>query len=213
MADRFWPLYDLRITTPRLELRLPDLELLTALASLAAEGVHEESAMPFTVPWTAGSPEERGRSVIQHNLGLIGQWRPESWALGLAVLHRGTVVGLQDLFATDFAVTREVETGSWLGLAHQGQGIGTEMRAAVLALAFEGLDAHWAVSGAMTDNRRSLGVSRRLGYRPDGHSVVAVQGRARTVQRLRLDRAAWQAHRTVSVEIGGLEPCLPLFGC
>jgi hypothetical protein len=31
-------------------------------------------------------------------------------------------------------------------------------------------------------------------------------------QRLRLDRAAWEAHRKVPVDIEGLEPCLPLLG-
>jgi hypothetical protein len=29
---------------------------------------------------------------------------------------------------------------------------------------------------------------------------------------LRLDRAGWQAHRQVPVEIAGLAPCLPSFG-
>ena len=40
------------------------------------------------------------------------------------------MIGTQKLGARDFAITREVDTGSWIGLRHQGQGIGTEMRAA-----------------------------------------------------------------------------------
>lgn len=51
------------------------------------------------------------------------------WSLSLAVLHEGRVVGRQDVMAKDFGVTGEVSTGSWLGLAHQGRGLGTEMRA------------------------------------------------------------------------------------
>jgi RimJ/RimL family protein N-acetyltransferase len=39
----------------------------------------------------------------------------------------------------DFAVLREVHTGSWLGQRYQGQGLGTEMRSAVLHLGFAGL--------------------------------------------------------------------------
>jgi RimJ/RimL family protein N-acetyltransferase len=212
MEARFWPVYGLRITTPRLELRLPDLRLLDELAAVAADGVHAPDAMPFTVPWTDEPPADRARATFQHVLGTVAAWRPEKWTLSLAVLHDGKVVGRQDLMAAGFAVTREADTGSWLGLAHQGQGIGTEMRAAVLHLAFAGLGAASATSAAMTDNPRSLGVSRRLGYRPDGLTVASVRGRACTLQRLRLDRATWEAHRTVPVEVTGLEPCRALFG-
>ncbi|MFD8278287.1 GNAT family N-acetyltransferase [Streptomyces solisilvae] len=212
MDSHYWPLYGLRLHTPRLELRLPDIPRLDELAAAAADGVHDPAEMPFSNPWTDAPPEERGRSSFQHVLRTIAEWRPEQWTLSLAVLYEGTVIGRQDLLATDFAVTREAETGSWLGAAHQGKGLGTEMRAAVAHLAFEGLGARSVTSGAMVENGRSLGVSRRLGYRPDGLSVVAVRGEARTIQRLRLDRAAWEEHRTTPVEIAGLEPCRPLFG-
>lgn len=160
MDPRHWPLCGLRIRTPRLELRLPDLELLDELSTVAAEGVHAPDSMPFTVPWTDAPPAERGRGVYQHVLGTVANWSVRNWVLSLAVLHEGKVVGRQDLGAADFAVTGEVNTGSWLGLAYQGQGIGTEMRAAVLHLAFAGLGARTATSSAMTDNPRSLGVSR-----------------------------------------------------
>ncbi|MGK5630789.1 GNAT family N-acetyltransferase [Streptomyces sp. URMC 123] len=223
MTTRSWPLYGLRITTPRLELCLPGPDLLDDLAVLAADGVHDPDSMPFIVPWSAASPEERARSTFQHVLGTVAQWRPERWTLSLAVSLKplgspgslgsvgspgvGEVVGRQDLTAVDFAVTREAETGSWLGLRHQGRGIGTEMRAAVLHLAFEGLGARSVTSAAMLDNVRSLGVSRRLGYRPDGTTVASVAGRRRTFQRLRLERAAWEKHRTVPVRVRGLDAC------
>ncbi|WP_078893563.1 GNAT family protein [Streptomyces sp. CT34] len=207
-----WPLYRLRVTTPRLELRLPDLSQLDELAAVAAKGVHDEARMPFTVPWTDADPEERGRATFQHVLGTVAHWRTEDWTLSLAVMCEGRVVGRQDLSAVDFAVTREAQTGSWLGLAYQGRGIGTEMRAAVLHLAFEGLGAHSVTSGAMTDNTASLRVSRKLGYRPDGLTTASVRGMACTVQRLRLDRADWEAHRTVPVEMHALEACRDFFG-
>ncbi|GAA1904980.1 GNAT family N-acetyltransferase [Streptantibioticus ferralitis] len=212
MDRHFWPLLGLRVTTPRLELRLPDMELAEELAAVAADGVHDAANMPFTVPWTNASPQERGRATFQHVLGTIANWRPDNWTLSLAVLDGGKVVGRQDLTAVDFGVTREVTTGSWLGLAHQGQGVGTEMRAAAVHLAFEGLGARYATSSAMTDNAPSLGVSRKLGYRPDGLTVASVRGQAQTLQRLRLDRMAWRSHRSVPVRIEGLEQCRPLFG-
>ncbi|MEW2070201.1 GNAT family protein [Streptomyces sp. NPDC007346] len=212
MSHRHWPLHGLRIRTPRLELRLPDEALLDALASVAAGGVHAPDRMPFTYPWTDGGPDEVGRSVFQHVLGTIAGWTPQEWTLSLAVLHEGEVVGRQDVMGREFGVRREVVTGSWLGLAHQGQGIGTEMRAAALHLAFAGLGARYAVSDAMTDNHRSLGVSRRLGYAPDGLQVQVVRGAAVTLQRLRLDRAGWEEHRTVDVTLEGLDACRADFG-
>ncbi|MET7309541.1 GNAT family N-acetyltransferase [Streptomyces sp. NPDC005134] len=212
MDRRHWPLYGLRIRTPRLELRLPDLELLDDLSTVAADGVHAPDTMPFTVPWTDGPPAERGRAVYQHVLGTVANWSVRNWVLSLAVLHESKVVGRQDLGAADFAVTGEVSTGSWLGLAHQGQGIGTEMRAAVLHLAFAGLGARTATSSAMTDNPRSLGVSRRLGYLPDGLEVAALRGAPVTLQRLRIDRDRWAEHRTVDVRIEGLDACRKDFG-
>jgi RimJ/RimL family protein N-acetyltransferase len=111
-----------------------------------------------------------------------------------------------------FAVLREVHIGSWLGQRSQGQGLGTEMRSAVLDLGFAGLGAEFAVSDAFAGNLASLGVSRKLGHLPDGIRRQGIRGRPATIQMLRLHRAGWQAHRQVPVEITGLAPCLPSFG-
>lgn len=212
MKPQHWPLYGLRVRTPRLELRLPDLGLLDDLASVAADGVHAPDRMPFTVPWTDGTPEARGGAVFQHVLGTIANWSSDDWVLSLAVLCEGRVVGRQDLAGRHFAVTGEVSTGSWLGLAYQGRGIGTEMRAAVLHLAFAELGAASATSSAMTDNPRSLGVSRRLGYEPDGLEVAAPRGEPVTLRRLRLDRARWEECRRVEAGVEGLDDCRSRFG-
>lgn len=122
------------------------------------------------------------------------------------------MVGTQDVAADDFATLREAHTGSWLGRAYQGQGIGTQMRAAVLHLAFAGLGARYAISEAFDDNMPSLGVSRKLGYADDGIELHVRRGTAAVTQRLRLDRKKWETTRTVPVTIEGLEPCLPMFG-
>ncbi|MFJ3433473.1 GNAT family protein [Streptomyces cyaneofuscatus] len=212
MSHRHWPLHGLRIRTPRLELRLPDEALLDELASVGAGGVHAPDRMPFIVPWTDGEPDEVGRATYQHVLGTIAGWTEKDWHLSLAVLHEGKVVGRQDVMGREFGVRREVMTGSWLGLPHQGQGIGTEMRAAALHLAFEGLGARYAVSDARTDNAGSLGVSRRLGYEPDGLQIEVIRGEAVTLRRLRLDRAGWEKHRSVDVTVEGLDACRADFG-
>jgi RimJ/RimL family protein N-acetyltransferase len=207
-----WPLAGLRLTTPRLELRLPNLDQLVALASLAADGVHDPAVQPFTVAWTDVPPEQRAQSVLQHHWRCWGAWKPEDWGLNLVVLRDGVVVGTQAVGARDFAIRREVGTGSWLGRAYHGHGLGTEMRTAVLHLAFAGLGAQQAVSGAYTDNSASLGVSRKLGYRDDGIERHAVRSKPAVLQRLRLTAEQWQDSQRVPVAIEGLRECLPWFG-
>jgi RimJ/RimL family protein N-acetyltransferase len=207
-----WPLYGLRIRTPRLELRLPDNEELAALGELAARGVHDPALMPFAYPWTDLPPAERARSVMQFSWRCLGSWTPGNWSLPLCVFKDGVVVGLQEIAAGDFAVLREVRTGSWLGADHQGQGIGTEMRAAVLHLAFAGLGAEHARSEAFADNPASFAVSRKLGYQPDGIARHVVRGRPVDSQRVRLTRDHWEAGPRIEATLDGLPACLPLLG-
>ena len=212
MLTDVWPLFGLVLRTPRLELWVPSLEQLAALAELADEGVHDPAAMPFLVPWTDLPPGPRGRSVVQYQWRQWGALTPQQWTLELAVLVDGEPVGIQSIGGTEFAVTRELHTGSWLGRRHHGRGIGTEMRAAVLQLAFDGLGADWAVSSALDGNHASIGVSRKLGYADDGIALQTVRGQRRIDRRFRLDRDTWATSRTVPVRMEGLEPCRELLG-
>ncbi len=212
----YWPLTGLRLRVAppagRLELRLPDAQDLAALAALAEAGVHDPDSQPFAVPWTDAEPSARALSTMQYHWSSWAAWTPVKWDLNLVVIRDGLVVGTQGMSATDFAALREVGTGSWIGRQYQGQGIGTAMRAAVLALAFDGLGAEFATSGAFSDNHASLAVSRKLGYADDGIDRQLVRGRPAQTRRLRIDRASWLAHKSIEVEIEGLDPCLPLFG-
>ncbi|MFI6576705.1 GNAT family N-acetyltransferase [Nocardiopsis sp. NPDC050513] len=212
MLSTYFPPMGLRLTTPRLELRLPGTEDLGRLAETAAGGIHEPDAMPFTEPWTDGTPDEVALRVVRYNLGRIAGMTPRAWSLNLVVVYEGAVVGVQDVSGRDFPVTRQVSTGSWLGRRHQGRGIGTEMRAAVLHLAFAGLGAVAAETSVLEGNAASERVSRKLGYRPNGTSLVEVRGVAVTDHRYRLTRDDWERHRTVPVTVEGLEPCLPFLG-
>ena len=204
-----WPLRGLVLRTPRLELRPDDDEGLVELAALADAGVHPEGEMPFVVPWTR-SPD-RSRSVLQHQWQCRAELTAEDWRVNFLVRVDGTVVGTQGIAGRSFAVLREVRTGSWLGKAHQGNGYGTEMRAAVLAFAFDHLGVRTARSSAFIDNARSHGVSRRLGYRVDGTELVVREGASTTDVWLLLDpesfvRPDWK------LQVEGLEPCLELLG-
>ncbi|MER6447240.1 GNAT family N-acetyltransferase [Streptomyces venezuelae] len=212
MLIDYWPLLGLRLTTPRLELRLPRSDELAALADLARDGVHDPSQMPFSSGWTDLPGTERARSVVQHHWLRLGNWKPDDWSLNLAVFLGGRPVGIQAMAARRFTPAREVNTASWLGLSHQSQGIGTEMRAAVLHLAFAGLGAEEATTGAFADNAPSLAVSRKLGYVPDGIERRVVRGEVVIMQRLRLPRDLWRPALAKDTEIIGLLPCLQLFG-
>lgn len=212
MGNEHWPLFGLRVTTDRLELRPPTDDDLFALADAAAAGIHDPGTMPFKAPWSEQPLGVLERGVVQHGWKIRATWRVDEWNLPLAVVLDGEVVGVQNVIARSFRVTRALSTGSWLTRAVQGRGLGREMRAAALALAFEGLGAATAATAAYEDNARSLGVTRSLGYEDDGWEVRARKGQPVRLLRFRIDRAAWEAHRRIDVALGGLPPCLPMFG-
>jgi len=185
-----WPFFGLRVTTPRLELRAPPDAELSELARLAAEGMHEPGRRPFLVSWPDLPPQERARALVQRHWRHRADWSADNWSLDLAVFADGQVVGEQDISAHDYPVLREVSTFSWVGVRYHGRGIGTEMRAAALHLAFAGLGATDAISGAFADNVSSLRVSEKLGYQADGIERLAAQGQVTITHRLRLTRGA-----------------------
>lgn len=107
---------------------------------------------------------------------------------------------------------KTVTTGSWLGRAFQGRGIGKEMRAAVLALAFDHLDAEFATSASFADNPASAEVSRALGYEENGRDHLAPRGVAKELVRFRMTRDQWRSRPRPVVEVVGLDQSLELFG-
>lgn len=208
---RFWPLFDLVVRTPRLELRLLRDDELADLIALVDAGIHDPGTMPFFVPWTDAEPRQRAREAAQWMWRHRAEWTPDKWNFTSAAFVDGQAIGVQDLSADHFRAVRSVETGSWLGRAHQGQGLGREMREAVLHLAFAGLSAEEALSGAFEDNAASLATSRAVGYEENGEARGRRRdGSGRTV-RFRLGRDAWKRRRRTDIEIVGLEGCLDMF--
>ena len=212
MAHPLWPIYDLRLRTARLELRLPDEDEIVELCRVARAGIHPADEMPFGLPWSIKPRPQFEREFLQFHLAIRGSWTPDAWNLELAVFRDGTPIGSQGLLANDFATLRTVGTGSWLGQPFQGRGIGTEMREAVLALAFDGLGAEIATSEAFIDNPASAGVSRRLGYAHNGFGRIAPLGAARETERFRMTRESWASIPRSPVRIDGLDRCRDLFG-
>lgn len=206
-----WPLHTLVLRTPRLELRPDDDAGLAELASVARKGVHPPEQMPFGFPWTDADPDELGRNLLQYHWSQRAALGPRDWTVQFLIRVDGQVIGCQGLSAKNFELSREVSSGSWLGMDWHGQGYGTEMRTAVLMFAFDHLGAKTARSGAFLDNAASRRVSEKVGYRADGTETWIRRGAAATQNRLRLDaedlrRPDW------SLSVSGLDACRPLLG-
>jgi RimJ/RimL family protein N-acetyltransferase len=213
MAHPHWPLFDVTVRTPRLELVAITDEIAVQLADLALRGVHDRAFMPFALEWTDAPAADIPRNLLQYQWRCRADWTPARWRLNLATVVDGEVVGSTGLFTDDFGVVRTFETGSWLGLAHQGRGIGTEMRVATLHLGFVGLDALEATTGAFVDNGASLGVTRKLGYRPNGVHQKVRRGEAGTLERFVMSRDDFDANvRRDDVEVSIPAAAVPLFG-
>jgi RimJ/RimL family protein N-acetyltransferase len=207
-----WPLYALRVRSENLVLRLPAEDEILALLDLAKAGIHPPEEMPFGVAWTALSSPDFERGFVRYHWTTRGTWTPEAWTVDLMVELDGRPIGTQGLHATDFAIHRTVDTGSWLGRAYQGQGFGKEMRSAVLAFAFDGLEAKIAESQAFLDNAASNAVSRGLGYEENGRGTLAPQGVARETQRFRMSAEGWRSRPRPAITIEGLDACRDMFG-
>lgn len=211
------------VVTPRLELRLPTEAEIVAMHELAGEGIHEPDTMPFAFPWTDDEDDERGFGTYQAHLRMRATWKSEKWACMFGVFVDSEPVGAQEVAASEFAIRREVGSGSWIAKRYQGRGLGTEMREAMLHFAFEGLGALAANSGAYEDNPASNRVSEKAGYERNGvGSVVRRRGpkapggssaeRAIEVS-YRIERDRWLERRRADIELIGLDDAaLAAFG-
>ena len=211
MTHPFWPLFDLRLTTPDLTLTVATEADQATLSDLLPDDVELDPALPeYPID---DRRIRRGISTHQSYWMAFGGWRPESWMLPFSVFREGELIGLQRLEGDDFAATRTVDSFSLLSRSVRGKGYGKQMRDAVLALAFGPLAAERAITSAWQDNLASLGVSRALGYVPNGEALCRRGDGVDVMVHLRLDRADWLARSDrPSVEIAGFEPCRPLFG-
>lgn len=208
--SELWPPFGLDVRSGDLTLRPITDDDLPELVDLVRSGVHEPSAMPFGVPWTQTPPERVAPEFARYHWRMRAAFSPEDFHLDLAVHQSGELVGVQGFFATDYPVTRTAETGSWLGLRHQGRGIGTRMRRAVCALLLDHLGAAEVTSGAFVDNPASLAVSRKVGYRRTDTKRVARQGELALHTQLRL--GADDLVRGEPVEVGGVGPLRAFLG-
>lgn len=200
-----WPLFSLRLVTPRLTLRPLRDDDLPGLVAAALAGVHDPERMPFGVPWTDWEPDRLARSMATFHWGMRAAVTPENWGVGFTVLRDGVPIGIQELHAREFAVRRTVASHSWLTMSEHGKGLGTEMRAGLLLFAFDHLGAQWAESNAAEWNAASLAVSSRLGYERNGLSRVQTRP-GEVVDEVRVRVSAEQFRRPAwQLQVGGVE--------
>jgi RimJ/RimL family protein N-acetyltransferase/predicted GNAT family acetyltransferase len=199
------PAEALTLHTPRLELRLPtDAEVLRLAHAIEQHGIHPREEMPFLVPWTdAIGTDAFVPNTLAHFRAQRARRRPDDWGLNFVAFLDGEPVGSQAMNAERFPRERSVSTGSYVLRPFQGRGLGTEMRTAVLALAFDALGAVRAESGAMAGNEASARVSAKLGYEQVGWRERAPRGEPVRERTFELTRDAWRAREHLPVRIAG----------
>ena len=211
--QQLWPLFNLRLRTSEIEMRIPTDADLAELLSVAVRGVHPPEFMPFAVPWTDLASPEMERSAVQYHWKCRSEFSPTQWNLCFVVVVDGEIVGSQSLHAQKFPTLRSVETGSWLGMEFQGRGIGKRMRAAVVRFAFDHLGAEVVTSGAYVDNPASHRVSLATGYEPNGTSRTIRRGVVAEQVRYQLTRERWEeTHSNEPLSVEGLNSCRAMFG-
>ena len=212
MTHPLWPLFDLSIRSARLELRLPTDDELVELAAVAKAGIHPPDEMPFAVAWSTMPSPQFERNFVKHHWAMRAEWSPDDWTLNLGTFLGGRLIGSQGFAGRRFAIHRAIATGSWLGQPFQGHGYGKEMRAAVLAFAFDHLGALRAESDAFLSNPQSNAVSRSLGYIENGLAWAAPQDRPVPTQRFLMTAEQWRSRPRDPIEVTGLDGCRDLFG-
>ena len=176
-------------------------------------GVADAEPWPFDDPMSfyADSPEREWQ-------WLRGIWAgrarvsPDSRRLYFAVLVDGETGRHAGPHRHELQAVRHGVQLLVAGPRQPRTGLGKEMRAAILQLAFAGLDAREAGSDAFLDTEASNRVSRGLGYEPNGTDWDTRRGEPARIQRWRLTRDAWERVRRDDIELTGVKECLPVLG-
>jgi RimJ/RimL family protein N-acetyltransferase len=168
--EEIWPQFALRIRSGPLDLTTIRDDDIPPLVELAERGIHDPQLMPFLFPWTDAPRTELARNMAVHYWSIRAANTVDHWGLAMVVRHHDRIVGNQGFNTENYLVTRTGETGSWLGLEHHGQGIGTLMRQTLCAFVFDHLGAEEVTSAAFVDNPASSAVSRKVGYSLNGQS-------------------------------------------
>lgn len=205
VSTDLYPPLNLKVITPKLELHGATDELLARLLPIVRDGVGAQQPYPFDDPMSLYEDNPvRERKWLQSIWRGRGNVRPDSWRLYFVVMLGEQAVGMQDLIGVDFDTYQTVVSFSWLAPSARQQGLGREMRAAILHLAFDGFGAAEAASEAFFDNLPSNRVSESMAYQPNGSNWATRRGEPAVLNRWRLRREDWELSRRSDIELIGM---------
>lgn len=208
-----YPLLNVEVRSPKLTLAAADDDLLERLVPVIREGVVSPGQMPFDDPMSLYEDNpQREWNWLRRIWAGRARVDPQQWRFYFVVMVDSNPIGMQDLIGVNFATFGTVSTFSWLEPSFRQRGLGTEMRSAILHLAFAGLDAREASSEAFADNDASNGVSRTLGYEPNGTTWATRRGNPALLKAWKLTRKRWEQSRRDDIQLTGVEACLPVLG-
>jgi len=209
-----FPPFDVVVSTPRLELRGATDDLLEQLVPAVRAGKANADPPPWDDPHSfyESNPELRVQGWLRGIWRGRGTVRSDFWRLYFVVIVDDEPIGMQDLIGDQFDTFGTVESSSWVSSDARQRGIGTEMRSAILHLAFEGLGAKEAHSTAAVANGASNRISELLGYERNGSSWATHQGLPMLGQRWQLVREAWMDRRRDDITMTGIEACRATLG-
>ena len=206
----FWPLFDLVVRTPRLELRLPREDEFADMVELGRRGDPRprDDALLHALDRrrAASARREAAQWMWRHR----ADWSPDNWSSPVA---SSWTAGPSACRTSGRALPRRALRRDRVVArpAHQGQGLGREMREAVLHLAFAGLGAEEALSGAFEDNAPRWRPHARWGTRrTERREAIAATARAAPSGSAWGERPGSERRRS-DIEIIGLEGCLDMF--
>lgn len=213
--------YNLRAVTASAELRMARTDAdFEKVRQAVMRPIHDPTGVtPFANNWTGRPPLERAsktEALLKTNQSGIS---PQAWNVEMNAFIDGDIVGGISLRAENFAVLRLAEIGLWVSFEQQSQGIGRQIVCAALSLAFD----HWGTLDvfytALHHNARSLGLSERLGFEPNGFNYLEQDGQRQQLLQRVMTKDHWiqvrEDHQHVvhqaleDVEITGADECLP----
>ncbi|MGH6642208.1 MAG: GNAT family N-acetyltransferase [Bradyrhizobium sp.] len=169
------------LETDRLTLRRPTLADVKAIAHLANDRRIAENSRRLPHPYSQDHAVEFVRALAGDIRATVFLIESNHSPLGM--------VGI------DWREQDAPELGYWLGVAHWGQGFGTEAARAVIDFFFEEFDAEHVMSGARVANPSSRNILEKCGFQWSGvelHRFEAL-GSSTPVDRFRLSRGVWSS--------------------
>jgi RimJ/RimL family protein N-acetyltransferase len=169
------------LQTERLTLRQPTLADVTAISRLAGDRRIAENTRRLPHPYSQDHATEFVRALADGRRETVFLIEQDYSPIGM--------VGI------DWREPAAPELGYWLGVAHWGQGFGTEAARATIDFFFEEFDAEHLIAGARVANPASRNILEKCGFQWNGvelHRFEAL-GSSTPVDRFRLSRSVWSS--------------------